>query len=80
MAAKGVSKIASAAFEPFEKIGKQVGGLAASLPKYAPVLPSSMGGSLAGAEKMVSLTETGIRNRSDARFAETKGGKWAKEF
>ena len=37
--------------EPFEAMGKKVGNMAASLPKYAP-LPIP-GGSIRGAEKTV---------------------------
>jgi hypothetical protein len=53
MAAKNVSKAVSMAVQPFEEIGKKVGSLAASLPKYTP-LPIP-GGSMAGASKAVSL-------------------------
>lgn len=52
MAAKTVNKTVSMAFEPFEKIGSQVGSLAKSIPKYVPIpLP---GGSIAGASRAVT--------------------------
>ena len=73
MAAKNVSKAVSMAVEPFEKIGKQVGSLASSLPKYTP-LPIP-GGSIAGASKAVSLWESAIASASDKRFADSGIGK-----
>lgn len=53
MAAKWVSKIVDVAVKPFEDMGKKIGGLAASLPKYTPLpLP---GGSLSGMQKTVEM-------------------------
>ena len=37
MAAKNVSKAVKAAVEPFEQMGKNIGKLGMSLPKYAPL-------------------------------------------
>jgi hypothetical protein len=55
MAAKNVSKAVKAAVDPFEKMGQKIGQLGMSLPKYAPILPPSMGGSFAGATRMVDV-------------------------
>ena len=69
MAAKWVSKVASAAFEPFEALGKKVGGMAASLPKYAPILPGGM--SVNSATKAVNMAETMKENADQKRFEKT---------
>ncbi len=47
MAAKGVNKAVSKAIDPFEKMGKSIGGLATKLPQYAPI-PGLGGMSVAG--------------------------------
>lgn len=53
MAAKNVSKAVGAVAQPFEDMGKKIGSLAMSMPKYAPILPASMGGSISGMSKTV---------------------------
>lgn len=53
MAAKNVSKAVNAAVQPFEDMGKKIGALGMSLPKYMP-LPVP-GGSIAGVGKMVDV-------------------------
>lgn len=50
MAAKGVSKVAAAAFAPFEEIGNKMGTLAASIPKYTPI--PGTGVSVSGIQKI----------------------------
>jgi len=49
MAAKNVSKWVKAAVQPFEDMGSKIGGIAKSMPKYAPILPPSLWGSMYGA-------------------------------
>lgn len=68
MAAKKVSTAVEAAFEPFEKIGSQVGTLAKSLPKYTP-LPIP-GGSISGLGKVAAMPEQIMSQRASEK---TKG-------
>ena len=60
MAAKNVSKWVRAAVEPFESIGKQVWGLAKSLPKYTPI--PGIGMSAAGIEKGIWKMEQSYKD------------------
>lgn len=63
MAAKGVSKAVNAAVQPFEDMGKKIGALGMSLPKYAPILPPSMGGSVAGAQRTIDLSDQAFKSK-----------------
>ncbi len=56
MAAKGVSKVAAAAFAPFEQIGEKMGSLAASIPKYTPI-PFTGGMSVSSMQKVPTMVE-----------------------
>lgn len=69
MAAKWVNKAVWKAMEPFDAMGKKVGWLAASIPKYTP-LPIP-GGSIAGANKAVSLAENMMHEKSNKKFEES---------
>lgn len=64
MAAKGVSKAASAAMEPFEKMGKQIGSLGAGAYKYVPI-PGTGGMSVNSAERLSQYPEK-ILSQMDA--------------
>ncbi len=64
MAAKWVSKVASAAFEPFEALGKKIG----SLPKYAPI-PFTGGMSMEG---MKSITNEVINKHESESINRAK--------
>ncbi len=70
MAAKGVSKVAAAAFEPFEQIGKKMGGLAMSLPKYAPI-PGTGGLSVNSMQKVPNMIEQWAAAKDESRFKES---------
>ena len=66
MAAKWVSKVVDAAVKPFEDMGKKIGGLAASLPKYTPLpLP---GGSVAGIQKTVEMWSDKFKTVQDQKI------------
>lgn len=73
MAGKWVSKAVEAAVKPFEDMGNKVWSFAASLPKYAP-LPIP-GGSLAGANKAISMWENIMSARADKKFNDSGIGK-----
>ncbi len=55
MAAKNVSKAVSMAVQPFEDMGKKIGGLASSIPKYTPI--PGLGMSMSGMEKGIGKVE-----------------------
>lgn len=77
MAAKNVSKAVKAVAQPFEEMGNKIGGLAKSLPKYAPLpLP---GGSIAGMGKVADGLSRIPEYRSQERFDKSDLGKWIKE-
>ena len=78
MAAKGVSKVAAAAFAPFEEIGNKMGALAASIPKYTPI--PGTGVSMGSIQKMPGLVEEGFRVRNEKRFDDSEGGKLLKSW
>lgn len=67
MAAKGVSKAASAAMEPFEKMGKQIGSLGAGAYKYVPI-PGTGGMSVNGMEKVPGMVQNNVESASNKRF------------
>ena len=73
MAAKNVSKAVSMAVEPFEKIGKQVGSLASSIPKYTPIPGLGMSANSMG--KVVTNAENAMIGASDKKFKESAAGK-----
>lgn len=62
MAAKNVSKVAKAAFAPFESIGNKFGKMAMEIPKYTPI-PGTGWWSLKAAEKTIDLQESRIRQQ-----------------
>lgn len=74
MAAKNVSKVAKAAFEPFESMGKRVGKLAMDLPKYTPI-PGTGGLSLKGAEKLANNAQYALDKKHEEEFKGTRYGK-----
>jgi len=74
MAAKSTSKAVAKAIDPFEKLGKSIWDIWASLPKYAP-LPIP-GGSLAGATKGVSQLWNISEQLADKRYKESNLGKF----
>lgn len=61
-----MSKVAAAAFAPFEEIGNKMGSLAASIPKYTPI--PGTGVSMGSMQKIPGLLEDGFRKRSDDKF------------
>lgn len=73
MAAKNVSKAVSMAVEPFEKIGKQVWGLAQSIPKYTPI--PGLGMSMSGVEKGIGKVEQWFRDHRTNEDAKSPLGK-----
>ena len=73
MAAKNVSKAVAMAVEPFEKIGKSVGDLAKSIPKYTPI--PGLGMSASGMDKVVSNAQNAMISASDTKFKESAAGK-----
>ncbi|MBC7498553.1 hypothetical protein H7170_02815 [Candidatus Gracilibacteria bacterium] len=73
MAAKNVSKAVSMAVEPFEKIGKQVGSLASSIPKYTPI--PGLGMSMSGVEKGIGKVEQGYKDHRTNKDAESPLGQ-----
>lgn len=82
MAAKGVSKAAGAAMEPFENMGKQIGKLGAGAYKYVPI-PGTGGMSVNSMEKVPGMVQGGFEMRADQKFKEeTRVGqmltKWNK--
>ncbi len=80
MAAKGVSKAASAAMEPFEKMGKQIGSLGAGAYKYVPI-PGTGGMSVNSMEKVPGMVQGGFEMRADQKFKEeTKVGQMLKKW
>ncbi|MBP9811813.1 hypothetical protein KBC86_00410 [Candidatus Gracilibacteria bacterium] len=76
MAAKNVSKVAKAAFAPFEAIGTKVGKMAMDIPKYTPI-PGTDGMSISGASK---LADNASRAFETAHEDEFKYSKWGKMF
>ncbi len=75
MAAKWVSKVVGAAAQPFEDMGKKIGTLWASLPKYMP-LPIP-GWSMAGAQKVASMPEQFMSQKAaeKTKWIEEKMGR-----
>jgi hypothetical protein len=73
MAAKNVSKAVSMAVEPFEKIGKQVWGLAQSIPKYTPI--PGLGMSMSGLEKGIGKVEQWFKDNRANKDAASPLGK-----
>ncbi len=78
MGAKGVSKVAAAAFAPFEEIGNKMGSLAASIPKYTPI--PGTGVSMGSMQKIPGLLEDGFRKRSDDKFDGSFWGRLKREW
>lgn len=78
MAAKNVSKAIKAVAQPFEDIGNKIGGLAKSLPKYAPILPQNMGGSISGLGKVADGLSRIPEYRAQERYDDSSTGKWIK--
>lgn len=76
MAAKNVSKAVSMAVEPFEKIGKQVWGLAQSIPKYTPI--PGLGMSMSGVEKGIGKVEQWFKDNRANKDAASPLGKLLK--
>jgi hypothetical protein len=76
MAAKNVSKVAKAAFAPFEAIGTKVGKMAMDIPKYTPI-PGTDGLSVYGATKLAGNAERALSTAHDKEFENTK---WWKMF
>lgn len=56
MAAKTVSRAVEVAVSPFEEMGKKIGSLAASIPKYTPI--PGLGMSMSGLSKIPSKLES----------------------
>lgn len=79
MAGKWVSKAAWKAIEPFENMGRKIGELGMSLPKYAPI-PGTGGMSAKSFEKMPTMVEDGFRKRSDESFENSDAGKILKKW
>ena len=74
MAAKWVSKTVSAAITPFENMGKKIGELGMSLPKYAPI-PGTGGLSMKSMERVpISISDSISKNES-ANFEKSSLGK-----
>ncbi|GAB0174994.1 MAG: hypothetical protein HHAS10_08730 [Candidatus Altimarinota bacterium] len=74
MAAKNVTKVAKAAFEPFEAMGKRVGKLAMDLPKYTPI-PGTGGLSLKAADKVLDNAGIALQRKGDEDFKKSNYGK-----
>ena len=79
MAAKNVSKAVSAIVQPFEEMGKKMGGLAMSLPKYAPILPGGI--SVSGANKLMDRAasipeEISSKKTKDSTLWKMLGMNW----
>lgn len=74
MAAKGVSKVAAAAFAPFEDIGNKMGSLAASIPKYTPI-PFTGGMSVSSGAKVFQNAENALTSNSEDKFKWSAAGK-----
>lgn len=73
MAAKWVSKAVDAAVQPFENMGKKIGELGMSLPKYTPLpLP---GGSVAGMNKAINVASNIPEQMANKKFEESDLGK-----
>jgi hypothetical protein len=70
MAAKGVSAVAKAAFEPFEAMGNKLGSMAMTLPKYAPILPGGL--SVSGAGKAIDTVQYAAQKRDTDNFEKSK--------
>lgn len=68
-----MSKAAGKAIEPFEAMGKKIGSLGASLPKYAPI--PGIGVSMSGANQLISGVESKISANSTDRANESNLGK-----
>ncbi len=67
MAAKWVSKTVSAAIAPFENMGKKIGELGMSLPKYAPI-PGTGGLSMKSMEKVPNSLQHAMESSESKRF------------
>jgi hypothetical protein len=62
-----VSKVAATAFAPFEEIGKKMGSLATSIPKYTPI-PFTGGMSVSSGTKVLQNAENAIISSSEEKF------------
>jgi hypothetical protein len=74
LAAKNVSKVAKAAFAPFEAIGTKVGKMAMDMPKYTPI-PGTGGLSLKSADKLMTNAQYAIDKKHEEDFKNTSYGK-----
>jgi hypothetical protein len=74
MAAKNVSKAVSAAVQPFEDIGKKVGNLAQSIPKYTPIPGLGMSANSMG--KIPQWLESALEAKSTKDFKNSGAGRW----
>ncbi len=74
MAAKWVSKTVSAAVAPFESMGKKIGEIGMSLPKYAPI-PWTGGLSMKSMEKVPMSIESAIQKHDSDKFEKSSLGK-----
>jgi hypothetical protein len=73
MAAKNVSKAVAMAVEPFEAIGKKVGTLAQSIPKYTPI--PGLGMSMSGLEKGIGKVEQWYKDHRTNEDAKSPFGQ-----
>lgn len=60
-------------------MGRKIGELGMSLPKYAPI-PGTGGMSAKSFEKMPTMVEDGFRKRSDESFENSDAGKILKKW
>ncbi len=73
MAAKTVSKAVEVAVSPFEDMGKKIGSLAASIPKYTPI--PGLGMSMSGMEKGIGKVEQSYKDNRTNEDAKTPLGQ-----
>lgn len=69
-----MSKVAAAAFAPFEEIGNKMGSLAASIPKYTPI-PFTDGMSVSSATKVMDNAQTALLRKSEDDFKRSGAGR-----
>ncbi len=73
MAAKNVSKAVKMAVQPFEDMWNKIGGIAKSIPKYAPI--PGLGMSANSLSKVPDKIQAGIETRSNEKAADSALGK-----
>lgn len=77
MAALKSSSVTGAVVEPIAQFGKSVGQLAKAAPTYMPILPQSLGGSVAGLGQMGQTMQSNIESAMRSKGTEAAQKFWS---